>query len=332
MNLYVQKTLRRCIQAGFLGILVTLVFMFVANAPFQPAAVAYGFLLGFLSGCFEVFVLGRLKIRRLWFLSTLRMMGYFALILLTMFILAAIIESQTPDQVSEQLLEQRFLRYILQSVIVAFTISTFLQIESIIGIGIFKKLVSGRYLSPRKELRFFMFIDLNSSTRIAVELGDEDYYNFLNTFFRDLSIPALQTNAEIYKYIGDEIILSWSERDGRKNNNALQLYFQFLKNIEKNRAFYMKRFGQIPTFKASLHFGEVISARVGDLKKELAYNGDVINTASRIIEKCRPMNKPFLISEDAYLALEDVTNRKFTMVPDVSLEGKEERINLYTAT
>ena len=32
---------------------------------------------------------------------------------------------------------------------------------------------------------------------------------------------------------------------------------------------------KIPDFKAGLHFGEVISAQIGDIKREIIYNGDV---------------------------------------------------------
>ena len=46
-----------------------------------------------------------------------------------------------------------------------------------------------------------------------------------------------------------------------------------------------KEFGIIPEFKAGVNGGDIKVAEVGDIKREIAYHGDVINTAVRIHEQ-----------------------------------------------
>ena len=52
-----------------------------------------------------------------------------------------------------------------------------------------------------------------------------------------------------------------------------------------------------PFFKCGVDCGEVTVAEIGDIKREIAYHGDVLNTAARIEKLCTPQKKKMLISE-----------------------------------
>ena len=67
------------------------------------------------------------------------------------------------------------------SVIVALT-QLLLQINSKFGQGVFN-IIRGKYNTPKEEKRIFMFLDLNSSTSMAEQLGDETYHELLKDFF-----------------------------------------------------------------------------------------------------------------------------------------------------
>ena len=54
-----------------------------------------------------------------------------------------------------------------------------------------------------------MFLDMKSSTTIAEQLGHVRFYTLLNELFHEISQPVLQTKAEIYQYVGDEVVLTW---------------------------------------------------------------------------------------------------------------------------
>src|SRR5262249_51255040 len=147
-----------------------------------------------------------------------------------------------------------------------------------------------------EEERIFMFLDMKSSTTIAEHLGHVHFYRLLNELFHEISQPVLQTKAEIYQYIGDEVVLTWEVADGLANSNCLKAFFMFQESLLRNRSNYQKTFGVEPEFKAGLHFGKVISAQIGDLKREIVYNGDVLNTAARIQDECNKYGRDCLVS------------------------------------
>jgi adenylate cyclase len=65
-------------------------------------------------------------------------------------------------------------------------------------------------ISRRRVKRIFLFIDLKSSTSIAESLGNLRYSEFLIDYYDDMTDAILMSKAEIYQYIGDEIVLTWS--------------------------------------------------------------------------------------------------------------------------
>lgn len=68
------------------------------------------------------------------------------------------------------------------SVVVAMT-QLLLQINSKFGQGALGNIIRGKYNTPKEEKRIFMFLDLNSSTSMAEQLGDETYHELLKDFF-----------------------------------------------------------------------------------------------------------------------------------------------------
>ena len=50
---------------------------------------------------------------------------------------------------------------------------------------------------------------MKDSTGLAERLGAIRFHELLNAFFRDIADAALECDAEIHKYVGDEAILTW---------------------------------------------------------------------------------------------------------------------------
>lgn len=69
-------------------------------------------------------------------------------------------------------------------------------------------------------------------------------------------------------------------------------------------------------------------AEVGKYKKEIAYHGDTINTASRIQGKCNELNQELLISENLQHGLCNA-NVIFDKLDSIELKGKESETLLY---
>lgn len=93
------------------------------------------------------------------------------------------------------------------------------QINNLHKKGELLNYVLGRYHRPREVDRIFCFIDLKNSTSIAEKLGHLKFALFLRDYYSDISEPLRKTAAQIYQYVGDGIVLSWSFPEGLKGNN-----------------------------------------------------------------------------------------------------------------
>jgi len=60
-----------------------------------------------------------------------------------------------------------------------------------------------------------------------------------------------------------------------------------------------REFGAAPRIRGSLHFGPVIVGEIGDVKRAIVFNGDVMNTAARLEELSRNVDGGFLASRAA---------------------------------
>ena len=204
------------------------------------------------------------------------------------------------------------------------------QINHLLGEGILWKFLQGKYHKPREEERIFMFLDMKSSTTIAEQLGHVRFYTLLNELFHEISQPVLKTKAEIYQYIGDEVVLTWQVEDGLENSNCLNTFFLFRDSLLRNGERYFKNFGVKPEFKAGLHFGKVISAQIGDLKREIVYNGDVLNTTSRIQDECNKYQRDCLVSGKLMNRLRQKNGFQWERMDTVTLRGKETEVELFS--
>ena len=54
-----------------------------------------------------------------------------------------------------------------------------------------------------------LFIDMEFSTVIAERLGETGFLDFLNRFVADVTELIVAQRGAIYKYVGDEIIVTW---------------------------------------------------------------------------------------------------------------------------
>ena len=59
---------------------------------------------------------------------------------------------------------------------------------------------------------------------------------------------------------------------------------------------YLRDFGLAPEFRAALHAGDVVAGEFGSLHKEIALISDPMNTAARILDACRDLDPPALVS------------------------------------
>ncbi len=300
-----------------------------------------GFSISFLSSFFEKFIydpkLKKLKFSLVVFIRTL---VYIFIILISVISVWVVHESVINNRGLITTLQSDDFRYFMTqgdfpvifafSITIAFLFNFFIQLNSLLGKGVLLSFLTGKYHKPKIEERFFMFLDLESSTTIAETIGLVKYHRFMNSYFFDLNDPIIESKGEIYQYVGDEVVISWTKANAVKNLNCIRCYFDIKDRIESFQDKYIKEFGLIPGFKAGVHYGEVVIGEVGDSRKEIVFHGDVMNTASRIQGQSKVLNKQFLISEDAmkYFNLDG----KYTSesMGRIKLKGKETETLIYS--
>jgi adenylate cyclase len=205
-----------------------------------------------------------------------------------------------------------------------------LQVNDKFGPGVLWKFITGKYYHPRQEERIFMFLDLKSSTTIAEKMNSNKYFGLLKEVFNDITEPILNSQGEIYQYIGDEVVVTWPVETGVAGNNSLQCFFRIEQALQNRREHYINQYGLLPSFKAGLHIGEATVGEIGVIKKDIVFSGDVLNTTSRIQGACNNYNVNILLS--AHLVERLQLNDEYPQISlgDILLKGREEKMALYT--
>jgi adenylate cyclase len=209
-------------------------------------------------------------------------------------------------------------------------ISSLFQVGKKLGPGVLWNWITGRYHDPREETRIFMFLDVKDSTRLAEQLGNLRFSALVRDFFSDMSKPVIETRGEVSHYIGDEAVLTWRLDRGLHNANCVELFFKMRQAIEKRREHYTKAYGMVPEFKAGVHVGPVVACEVGDIKSEIVFHGDVLNTAARIQSHCNELSSDLLVSEDLLemLVLPGHLSSKYH--GKFLFKGKEHEVGVYS--
>jgi adenylate cyclase len=221
--------------------------------------------------------------------------------------------------------------FIIYLVFVIGAINFALEVERVVGPGNLWRLLVGSYRRPQEEKRVFLFMDLKGSTTIAEKLGHLRYSELLQECYRDLTKVIIRYEAAIYQYVGDEVVMSWlcKGRVDRKRTSVLA-FFAYKSALMLKRETYKMRFGLIPEFRGSIDVGEVTVIEVGDVKREIAYHGDVLNTAARLLELCKTRGEELVVSRTVGESVEMDTEIRERWHEEVSLRGKPKRIEAYS--
>lgn len=165
-----------------------------------------------------------------------------------------------------------------------------------LGQEIIYNFITGRYHSPMEEERIFMFIDIKSSTSIAEKLGAFRYYRLLNDFFFDIAASVLEGEGSIYRYVGDQVTITWKLGNKIENARCIRTYLGIKASLSALRERYFDRYQFVPAFRVSLHCGTVIHGEIGDVKSQIVFHGEPLYETARIEKICGELDLPILIS------------------------------------
>ncbi len=195
----------------------------------------------------------------------------------------------------------------------------------LIGKGILWRLFVGVYMKPQKEERTIVFMDLIGSTRLTEEIGDAGFMRFLNDAIFQLTQPIIQYGGEIYRYVGDEIIITWPAKNATK---AVQCVFSMMEALREQRPYFEQRYGDTPRFRYGMHVGQVMVGELGDLRVEIAMLGDAINTTKRIEDACRQFDFNVMASSRLVRLAEMPESIHAVPVEEIAVRGKADKLRL----
>jgi len=136
----------------------------------------------------------------------------------------------------------------------------------------------------------------------------------------------------VYQFVGDEAVISWKTKDIRNYENSIRLFWTFFNRIAHQSMFFEKNFETIPIFKGAIHSGKVMVAQVGgEGKTEIAYHGDVLNTAARMLENSKKNKSQLVISEQVKKHLSDQqSDFKNENSEEFLFRGKKRKIKVFS--
>jgi adenylate cyclase len=262
--------------------------------------IVYGLFMCVAIGGVELFILDgpmRFWLSGLSFTANLvvRSTIYAAIIMIIQFSQSGEIIAGLPLETSKQ----NFWLGFIYSAVISVLLNLIFGIANIIGPRAFLNFITGQYHTPVEENRFVLFVDIAGSTGLAERLGGIGIHRFLDRTFRLLSLSVVDYRGEVLNYVGDEVIVTWPERSGAVDCRPLRCFMAMREELALASGQLEREFSAAPRIRGSLHFGPVIVGEIGDIKRAIVFNGDVMNTAARLEELSRKVEGGFLASRAA---------------------------------
>jgi adenylate cyclase len=215
------------------------------------------------------------------------------------------------------------------SIAVSVLFSLLLEISYFIGPRRFLRLIAGLHHAPREEERFVLFVDVAGSTGMAERLGDRRSHTMLDRVFGVFTGPVLDFGGEIDQYIGDEMIVTWPAVSGASDGRALRCFLAMREALAKASRSFERDFGHAPQVRGSLHFGPVLVGEIGDIRRDIVFHGDVMNTAARLEEASRHVSGGFVVSRSAHERLGLVERIDLESLGTFSPRGRLEPLEIF---
>jgi adenylate cyclase len=217
----------------------------------------------------------------------------------------------------------------LFALVIAVAFNFVFQINMMLGQGELMKFLRGRYNRPHEEERIFLFLDLVGSTAIAETIGGVRFLEFLNQVYDDIADPILEHRGQIHKYVGDEVIVTWTPESGLRGAACIACALAIEAKLAALADRYREKFGVVPRFRAALHLGSVVSGELGSVKREIAYLGEAMNTTARLIDVCRAERRSTVASDALVRRVELPPTVAAASLGPLTLRGMQEELLVF---
>lgn len=333
-----QYKLRKLFKYALVTGLVAAVFTLFSAEPFHWYHIAW-LLLGLWTGVLEEFLFGR-RFRSLaiplQFLGKAVLVNLFSIGLIWLgFALNG--ERLLPylgegnRAMADMFVQLAFYRLAMRVMLVSTIAILIVQVEELTGRRMFLGFLLGRYETPMASDRVVLTMDLVGSTGLAERMGDLRYFRFINRTYSLMTDAVLFNEADIHKYIGDEVIFTWTMRTGIRHQNCLDLYFDIQERIAEQANDLQREFGAVPRYRAAVHGGTVITARIGHIKRAIDLSGDLMNSVSRMLGLSKQLDAGLLASSELLARMPEAAER-FEIGPEhtVPVKGRRREVHVRT--
>ncbi len=208
------------------------------------------------------------------------------------------------------------------SLAVSTVLMVLFEAAALVGHRTFWALLLGQYRQPSAERRFFLFVDVVGSTAIAERLGPHEAHRFLAAVFKAVAEPIALCGGEIYQFVGDEIVVTWTEAEGTRDARSLRCCFEIRAALVAASPQFRERFGVDPALRAALHLGDVIAGEIGEARRAIVFHGDAMNAAGRLEQATRELDCRFIASADALAALGALPGLRTHDLGTLALRGR----------
>jgi len=194
-----------------------------------------------------------------------------------------------------------------------------------------QRILTGKYFHTKNEDWAFLFIDMKGSTELAEKMGSYLFARLVQRVSLNINRAADSFDGEVYKYLGDGAIICWKVRKSFDAGIIIKCFEEFLMIMNMEKSHIESDFGIIPSFKAGAHLGTVTVSEIGNTKREIAFYGDVVNTASRIESACNSLNKTFIVSDAVQTMINPIffKDYSFEKLEEIRLRGKSDFLTLW---
>ena len=131
----------------------------------------------------------------------------------------------------------------------------------------------------------FLMFDLRSSTAIAEQMGPQVFFQFLSSFFADISDLIYSCNGAINKFTGDGYLVTFGLRDYSEaaTMNAIQCALKIRDHIAMYNELRPENLKEPIGFGIGITTGEVFAGNIGTVHKlEYTILGDAVNLSARL--------------------------------------------------
>ncbi|MCI4626511.1 MAG: PAS domain S-box protein [Candidatus Magnetoovum sp. WYHC-5] len=181
-----------------------------------------------------------------------------------------------------------------------------------------------------KELMTILFADIRNFTNLSESMTSYETFNFLNNYLWFIGPNIMKSGGFIDKFIGDAIMVLFSEHDTGFTDNALKCAIGIQETLKIYNIYRQKSNYHPISIGIGINTGKVTLGTIGFLNRmETTVVGDAVNITSRVERLTKWYNTPIIITSDTYNSLIESSKYFIREIDVVWLKGKKNTTTLY---